>query len=271
MKMIAVGGNNIKEMYPKAPVGGSSLAAMEKKTEKAEETKVELDSVLVSISDKGWAAFHDSLTEKGISGKEYFEEFVRLSDELESRNDNELDYASLFLRNEHGIELGINHVENHVANNFQAYVKTYDQIVKGYAEGTREIYVADENSETGFRKMTMEEELKGLEKMYQERMESCKVMAEMRIKNLEHEARYREKMKRMNWVSSIRSEREFQKDLEKKKYGPKEVERDMSTAREQFLALYWNTSNSMDIETILKSIELFKQEPENELSSDHFK
>ena len=86
----------------------------------------------------------------------------------------------------------------------------------------------------------------------------------MRIKNLEHEARYREKMKRMNWVSSIRSEREFQKDLEKKKYGPKEVERDMSTAREQFLALYWNTSNSMDIETILKSIELFKEEPENE-------
>ena len=42
MKMIAVGGNNIKEMYSKAPVGDSSLAAMEKKTEKAEETKVEL-------------------------------------------------------------------------------------------------------------------------------------------------------------------------------------------------------------------------------------
>ena len=157
------------------------------------------------------------------------------------------------------------------ANNFQAYVKTYDQIVKGYAEGTREIYVADENSETGFRKMTMEEELNGLEKMYQKRIESCKVMAEMRIKSLEHEARYREKMKRMNWVSSIYSEREFQEDLKKKKYGPKEVESTMSDAREQFLALYWNTANSMDIETILKSIELFKQEPENELSSDHFK
>ena len=78
-------------------------------------------------------------------------------------------------------------------------------------------------------------------------------------------------MKRMNWVSSIYSEREFQEDLKKKKYGPKEVESTMSDAREQFLALYWNTANSMDIETILKSIELFKQEPENELSSDHFK
>ncbi len=39
-------------------------------------------------------------------------------------------------------------------------------IGQGYQDGTRERYVEDENSETGFRKMTMEEELNRLDRAF---------------------------------------------------------------------------------------------------------
>ena len=49
----------------------------------------------------------------------------------------------------------------------RAYGNLYDEIVQGYQNGTRERYVEDKTSETGYRKMTMEEELEGLDKAFQ--------------------------------------------------------------------------------------------------------
>ena len=49
----------------------------------------------------------------------------------------------------------------------RAYGNLYDEIVQGYKDGTAERYVEDENSETGFRKMTLDEELAGLDKAFQ--------------------------------------------------------------------------------------------------------
>ena len=49
----------------------------------------------------------------------------------------------------------------------KAYENLYDEIVQGYKDGTRERYVADKNSETGFRKMTMQEKLNRLDEAFQ--------------------------------------------------------------------------------------------------------
>lgn len=49
----------------------------------------------------------------------------------------------------------------------KAYAQSYDDIQKGYADGTREAYVADNTSDTGYRKLTMEEELTELDKTYE--------------------------------------------------------------------------------------------------------
>ena len=46
------------------------------------------------------------------------------------------------------------------SNYVKAYAELYDEIVKGYENGTREIYVADEN---GPRKLTKDEELSNLD------------------------------------------------------------------------------------------------------------
>lgn len=49
----------------------------------------------------------------------------------------------------------------------EAYASAYDEIVQGYADGTRNVYVEDEAVESGYRKMTMEEEISGLDAAYQ--------------------------------------------------------------------------------------------------------
>ncbi|MDE7444256.1 MAG: hypothetical protein K2N15_00900 [Lachnospiraceae bacterium] len=61
------------------------------------------------------------------------------------------------------------------ADYVKAYGNLYDEIVQGYQNGTRERYVEDETSETGYRKMTMEEELNGLDKAFQKAADEADV------------------------------------------------------------------------------------------------
>ena len=58
-------------------------------------------------------------------------------------------------------------IADQMEDSVRAYGNLYDEIVQGYQNGTRERYVEDENSETGFRKMTMEEELSRLDRAFQ--------------------------------------------------------------------------------------------------------
>lgn len=51
---------------------------------------------------------------------------------------------------------------------FEAYASEYDKIVKGYQDGSRECYVSDPDSETGYRKLTKEEDLKALDDAYKQ-------------------------------------------------------------------------------------------------------
>lgn len=57
-------------------------------------------------------------------------------------------------------------LSDRAADYVKAYGNIYDEIVQGYKDGTVERYVEDGSSETGFRKMTLEEELAGLDKAF---------------------------------------------------------------------------------------------------------
>lgn len=66
-----------------------------------------------------------------------------------------------------GLLSGSAHGHHHKERDYvRAYKKLYDEIIQGYQKGTRERYVEEKTSETGYRKMTMEEELDGLEKAF---------------------------------------------------------------------------------------------------------
>lgn len=57
-------------------------------------------------------------------------------------------------------------LSNRAEDYIRAYGNLYDEIVQGYKDGTVERYVEDGSSETGFRKMTLEEELADLDKAF---------------------------------------------------------------------------------------------------------
>jgi len=66
-------------------------------------------------------------------------------------------------------------LSNRAEDSVRAYGNLYDEIVQGYQNGTRERYVEDKTSETGYRKMTMEEELKELDKAFQEAADEANI------------------------------------------------------------------------------------------------
>ena len=57
--------------------------------------------------------------------------------------------------------------QNKSDNLNQAYKNLRDEIVQGYENGTRQVNVIDESSETGYRTLTMEEELSALDAAYE--------------------------------------------------------------------------------------------------------
>ena len=57
-------------------------------------------------------------------------------------------------------------LSDRAADYVRAYGNLYDEIVQGYKDGTAERYVEDGSSETGFRKMTLEEELADLDRAF---------------------------------------------------------------------------------------------------------
>ncbi|MDE7333899.1 MAG: hypothetical protein K2O16_17085 [Lachnospiraceae bacterium] len=68
-------------------------------------------------------------------------------------------------------------LSDRAADYVEAYGNLYDEIVQGYKDGTMERYVEDTTSETGFRKMTMEEELADLDKAFQSVADKAEVDA----------------------------------------------------------------------------------------------
>ena len=68
-------------------------------------------------------------------------------------------------------------LSDRAADYVKAYGNLYDEIVQGYKDGTIERYVEDETSETGFRRMTMEEELTDLDKAFQKAADKAEMDA----------------------------------------------------------------------------------------------
>ncbi len=58
--------------------------------------------------------------------------------------------------------------DDHARAIFEAYASEYDKIVKGYQDGSRVCYVSDPDSETGYRQLTEEEDLKALDDAYKQ-------------------------------------------------------------------------------------------------------
>ena len=151
---------------------GRAVSAQEKEKD-APQPKAD-HAVKVSISQEGVERYRKQTREKGMSGR------VIAKGNKESVIRQAKQATGALTANAYGGELageleklkgqrtGSTYgITDQMEDSVRAYGNLYDEIVQGYQNGTRERYVEDENSETGFRKMTMEEELSGLDRAFQ--------------------------------------------------------------------------------------------------------
>lgn len=149
------------------------VASPQEKEKDAPQPKAD-NAVKVSISQEGIESYRKQTREKGISGR------IVAKGNKESVIRRAKQAASALSANAYGGELagemeklqgqragGTYGIADQMEDSVRAYGNLYDEIVQGYQNGTRERYVEDENSETGFRKMTMEEELSELDRAFQ--------------------------------------------------------------------------------------------------------
>ena len=170
---------------------GRVVSAQEKEKD-APQPKAD-NAVKVSISQEGIENYRKQTGEKGISGR------VVAKGNKESVIRQAKQATSALSANAYGGELAgelkgqrtgsAYGIADELEDSVRAYANLYDEIVQGYQDGTRERYVEDENSETGFRKMTMEEELSRLDRAFQKMADraDAKEMIEGEFKRLRTE------------------------------------------------------------------------------------
>lgn len=159
-------------------------ASSQKQESKNELQSKENNAVKLSISPEGIESCRKKLLESGEQGAggKVIEKKHALIKQAKNaifanQYENELTQKAVELKGQResgGTYSLLDKAEDYV----KAYGNLYDEIVQGYKNGTRERYVEDENSETGFRKMTMEEELSSLDKAYQKTVDIESKLAE---------------------------------------------------------------------------------------------
>ena len=123
---------------------------------------------ILEISEDGINSYKASLEETATSGLQHNEE---------GKGVIMTDYSMIFAskmpsiygeKDENGEYIRTYQSTKEAADNMLGvYANIYDEIVKGHEAGDRAIYVEDNTSETGYRKLTMDEELAELDKAYE--------------------------------------------------------------------------------------------------------
>ena len=96
--------------------------------------------------------------------------------------------------------------EDFAKNALSAYADMYDEIKRGYVDGTREIYIADGNAEFGYRRATEEEEIVALDAAFD--FHTSYTEAYMRFVNEDKDAMYMGIQRSQNMWQAARENRD---------------------------------------------------------------
>lgn len=154
---------------------GQEKVVQENKTVKSAIPKLAEQPIKVSISQEGYASYRNSVQENGqlFSYDGAIQQKKNLMDAEQSKG---MDHGyrlskeanQLNESDKEALTDGKNLSWQARAETYaETYANLYDEIVQGYENGTRQINVIDENSELGYRTLTMEEELSALDAAYE--------------------------------------------------------------------------------------------------------
>lgn len=154
-------------------IGTATNYVKEKTAVKDEGRKMDKQSVNLSISDEGKEYYRNSIQQ---SGQESYDDVLQRREQLKNEKISLIDYGYEISRRAASAADSGNSMLS-VADKADGYVKAYaqmyDEIMKGYADGTREIYVEDEDDP---RKLTKEEELDALDAAYKKTVDDFVTM-----------------------------------------------------------------------------------------------
>ena len=141
----------------------------------------------------------------------------------------------------------------------RAYAESYDEIKKGYEDGSREAYIADSNSETGYRKLTMEEELSELDKAYKSHVTEFERNNDTGLlKAMAEHAKKAMAMAGVKVDSSAPVKTNLEKRLEETEKLPKDIGKNLTDASMNFKVQYGlQKAGVVDISKILQGINIF--------------
>ena len=106
-------------------------------------------------------------------------------------------------------------------NLYKAYKNLRDEIVQGYENGTRQVNVIDESSETGYRTLTMEEELSALDAAYEKNAKAFEELSAQQENGKEIIEEWQEQIAAIKEGKGSRQSVEEQEESEKDQSGSK--------------------------------------------------
>lgn len=228
-----------------------------------EQSKQENKAVEVTISKQGKQAYRSKIQSQG--NMTYEEAVKNWEDTAELKNKNLYDVNYSFAIGNKLAQIkegkdGYRTWEEKGSELLEAYASVYDEIVKGYEDGSVNHYVVDENEESGYRRLTLEEELADLDRVYERYASFYETQAEQSAtaKNA-----FEDTIKKLESINSRKSEG-FQKmkdtveNLSNDKV-PENMAEKLSGARRVFLNLYsQNGGNHLNIKGLLETIKIFE-------------
>lgn len=121
------------------------------------------DPISLTISEEGFKSYKNSIDEKNAASKGVIisNYGYMLSSKLPSI------YGEKDVSGEY--ECTYRNITEKVNDLLKAYASIYDEIIQGHENGTREIYIKDKNSDQGYRKLSMDEEIGELNKAFEKK------------------------------------------------------------------------------------------------------
>ncbi len=158
-------------------IGAATNYVQEKMSAKDTEKKMAKQPVSLSITNEGKEHYRNSIQQ---SGQESYDAVIQRREQLKNEKINLVDYRYEISRRAEQLNKGTADTGKSVLSTadkadgyVKAYAQLYDEIVQGYEDGTREIYVEGEG---GPRKLTREEELDALDTAYRKTVDNFVTM-----------------------------------------------------------------------------------------------
>lgn len=178
----------------------NAKAVQERQSIRESIPKLADQAVKVSISEEGYHNYRNS-----ISASQSFDDAATQKEMVKGSNlSADLNYSFYFkvsesLSDEDREAAGYSalSMNGRVTNIAETYTSLYDEIVRGYENGTRKINVADSGSETGYRTLTMEEELNALDEAYEKAAKTVEALAQQQPKVKKAFEEYRSKLEKI--------------------------------------------------------------------------